>query len=117
MADTGKGAAALSVLGRNAKEAGREIARMLAASSFSGEEKKAWADLVPYMDFALLQRFTSLLVADLEGTVAEQAEDTMLLLKAAAMKREFVVSHANKDAAQELQALERKLVALEQANA
>ncbi len=109
MADTGKGASALSVLGRNAKEAGREIARMLAVSSFSPEEKKAWANLVPYMDLALLQKFTSLLVADLEGTVAEQAEDTILLLKAAAIKRQFTVAHANKDAAEELKVLEHKL--------
>jgi|GEM_PF-2878733 hypothetical protein len=117
MDDPQKGAAALAVLGQNARNSGREIARMLAASSFSSEEKKAWANLVPYMDLALLKRFTSLLAADLEGTVAEQAEDTMLLLKAAAMKREFAVSHAKKDAADGIRALEQELVTLERAHA
>jgi hypothetical protein len=113
MEETKNGAAALAQITANAQNAGREIAALLEASSFSHAEKEAWAELVPYMDLALLEQFTRLLTADLSGEVAKETEDTILLMKAAQMKRDFALTHADTDAVAEMKKLEDELVALE----
>ena len=47
----------------DAREYGKHIAEMLAASHFTAEEKQAWAVLVPDMTLEQLEKFDALLQA------------------------------------------------------
>jgi hypothetical protein len=88
----------LSRISGSAKEFGEEIAELLNASTFSESEKEAWAALIPGMTIPELERLRGILIRQAEGKVAQEFEQTALELKAASMRHDFAVSHAEHDA-------------------
>ena len=107
------GAAALSQVSKHAHDAGAELAHLLFSAQMPEEQKEAWAELVPFMDTEQLQRLVDLLKKNLTAQVAVEAEDTMLLMKAAQMKRNFAIAHADAEANAVLDEVEKELAALE----
>ncbi len=99
----------LSVLKEEARDFGKEIAELLKISSFAPEQKTAWATLVPFMSPDELQRFYTILVRKVEGEVAHAAEDVILLLKAAKMKHDFALKHAEHDVEKVIDEIQKEL--------
>ena len=94
MTTVSSGADTLSALSAHADEMGAELAAMLQASSFPDEEKEAWVSVLPHMNVEEIGRFAELLKSHLAGRLAEEMEDTMLLLKAAEIRSTFAAAHA-----------------------
>lgn len=95
----------------DAREYGKHLAEMLAASHFSLEEKQAWAALVPVMTAAQLVQFDTLLRADMQAEASHELEDLLIAVKAAQHKRDLSVTAANEQAHQELDAIQKELEA------
>lgn len=92
-----------------AHDRGRELYMLLRASSFTDEQKAAWAEIVPDLSLEQLDRLTVLLKQDLRQQIAEEFEDVFLKLKAAQTKHELSMSALALKTDQELAAIEKEL--------
>jgi|GEM_PF-1671690 len=72
-----------------AREYGRYLAEMLAASHFSVEEKQAWAALIPDMIPEQLAKLDAILKADINKQANAELEDLLVIIRAAEHKRDL----------------------------
>lgn len=86
---------------------------MLQASSFSAEEKAAWAEVLPLLSLEQIDRLSNLLEKNLQTQIAEEFEDTLLKIKAAKTKHDLSASALELRTEKELSAIERELDQLE----
>ncbi len=113
MPDTSSTADALASISHQSKTLGADLALMLLNSTFTPEEKEAWARIIPYMTADELEKFLGILRKNLEGQVADSMEDTILLAKAAQIKHDFALTHAEHEAMEALDDIESELKQLE----
>lgn len=113
MADGFFVAEALEAIKHDGQSFGTQLASMLERSTFSVDEKEAWARLIPYMTTGELDRLSLILERNLAGEVANEMEDIMLQAKAAEMKRSFALTHAEQKAMEDLDSIESELKQLE----
>lgn len=99
----------ISLLKAEARDFGKEIAELLRISSFTSDQKEAWVTLVPVMSPDELQRFYEILVRQVEGEVVGDAEDVILLLKAAKMKHDFALKHAEHSAEKGINEIQKEI--------
>lgn len=98
---------------QDARATGDELARLLLDSPLSDEEKRAWADLVPFMTVEQIGKFRDMLLSHLERQVFDEAEDIIFAMKAEELKRQFAHAHNQADATKDLDSIEKEIDALE----
>ena len=87
---------------------------MLQASSFSDEQKVAWAGLLPFLSLVEIDRLAGLLEKNLTEQIVEEFEDVFLKAKAAQTKRDLSADALDMKIEGELAVLEQDLMQSEQ---
>ncbi|MFZ2681871.1 MAG: hypothetical protein WAZ14_02155 [Patescibacteria group bacterium] len=92
-----------------AREYGQHLAALLASSSFTPEQKQAWATLVPEMSPAQLIKFDDLLRLNLQTQSAGELEHVFVDVQAARHKFELSLAALNEQTHQALDEIEAEL--------
>ncbi len=97
MASSAQHVATVAALRQEAREIAVSLARMLAASSMSEEQKASWAALIPEMRLDQLSRFAAVLDASVEKAAKAEAGDAVQKLRTVLEKYAAIQSQADHD--------------------
>jgi hypothetical protein len=100
-------------ISQDSRALGEELAQLLLDCPLSDEEKRAWAELVPFMTVEQIGKFKDMLLSHLERQIFDEAEDVILAMKAEELKRQFEQTHNRAKAEADLQKIEQEIDSLE----
>lgn len=100
-------------ISQDSRALGADLAQLLLDCPLSDEEKRAWAELFPFMTVAQMGRFRDMLLSHLERQIFDEAEDVILAMKAEELKRQFAQAHDQAKADEALQQIEKEIDLLE----
>ncbi len=100
---------------QDARALGEDLAQLLLDCPLADEEKRAWAELVPFMTVEQIGKFRDMLLSHMERQIFDEAEDVILAMKAEEMKRQFAHAHNQADANKALAKIEQEIDSLESA--
>ena len=100
-------------ISQDSRALGEELAQLLLDCPLPEDEKRAWAELFPFMTVEQIGKFRDMLLSHMERQIFDEAEDVILAMKAEELKRQFAHAHSQMDADKALQSIEKEIDSLE----